>query len=1311
MTRLRIVPGLLMLLLGITAARPCLAQANRINKKRTIPDFDIRDAIAARAGKPQSQSAGELIGRRRVEMEQSAAALRPGLPGLRMVPNRFGLPKLLLREGATLSAPSTLEPEEAARNFLRAHNSLFPFSAAELAALRVIVKDVGANATFLAFNQTVNGVDVFNGHVKVALTKTGEVVAVSAADVIPGLQLATQPRLTAAMGARAALRACGLKGATEPTTVATPDGRIAFNNPQGARFSPITAELVIFPMDAQSARLAYRFSVETDARSWFEVLIDAQSGALLFRHNVYLAVSAQARVWTQSPMVGGRELVTLPDGWLPTAANSASKTGWVTTGNNTDTFVDLDGNDLPDNTQQSGLSLGHAYSANDVFDFPYGDGTLSEDPRQFQAASVANLFYFVNTAHDYFYGLGFTEAAGNFQTTNFGKGGKGNDPVIAEGQQGEDDDNSSFAPTAEGTSPRMRIGLMTRGTESYNDDLDSDYDGQTVIHEYGHGVSNRLVGAGTSTSCLMGIQSGAMGEGWSDYFAISFFNDPVMGAYPAQDLKTGIRRQSYEGYTFTYQDIGNGPHGYEVHDDGEIWAATLWDLRKSLGQAVTDLLVINGLKNTPCNPSMTDARDAVLAADQATNGGANRTQIWQIFARHGMGYSAQGVDGTSLSGTRYDAAYDLPPDLQTTANPSVTSDPLSISTSVGDAYTYTVTATNPNAGTLNFVLATGPAGMHLDPVTGALTWTATFTGQRVKINVTDGKGGSVVHGFELPVYTQLTAGNPVTIGGLADSLGYATITVPSGAPVLQVTLRSGTGDADLLVMQPDGFVDYSARTGNNETLSYAFPASGEWQIAVAGYQTYSAVRLESAIVTPTPLSFRTTLSGLTGVESSEAFYKLTIPAGATSFSVSTSGGNGDVDLFLKKGQPAVCQSTMEVSQDCSYDESSAVDGNNESISITNPAAGDWYVDLSAFLEYSGVTLATTIAGPATLVADAASLSFAATEGGAAPPPQSINLANLAAATSYAWSAQTATGGGGPWLSIDKTSGDADATLSVSVDPTGLKAGVYQGSITVTAAGLADSPLTIGVSFTVTAAPIVPVITSNGVLNGASFQPTISPGSWVAVLGENLSSVTDNWGNAIVDGNLPIKLDGVTVRIGGKPAFVNYVSETQINVQAPDVADGVVPVTVTNTNGTSAAVTVVVARQSPAFFLWLGKYAVATHLDYSLAVAPNTFPGALTVAAKPGEVVILWATGLGPTTPPVPAGIQVPADQTYATSDPVEVTVGDAKAHVYGAALSPGFAGLYQVAIQVPELADGDYPIKATVGGASSSDQVSLSVRH
>jgi uncharacterized protein (TIGR03437 family) len=103
-----------------------------------------------------------------------------------------------------------------------------------------------------------------------------------------------------------------------------------------------------------------------------------------------------------------------------------------------------------------------------------------------------------------------------------------------------------------------------------------------------------------------------------------------------------------------------------------------------------------------------------------------------------------------------------------------------------------------------------------------------------------------------------------------------------------------------------------------------------------------------------------------------------------------------------------------------------------------------------------------------------------------------------------------------------------------------------------------------------------------------------------------------------------------------------------------------------------------------------------------------------VAAKPGDVLVLWGTGFGATTPAVQDGAVVPADQEYATSTMPTVTINGVSATVYGAALAAGFAGLYQVAIQVPpSLGAGTWPIVATMGaiyGVESPSNVMLVVK-
>jgi uncharacterized protein (TIGR03437 family) len=211
---------------------------------------------------------------------------------------------------------------------------------------------------------------------------------------------------------------------------------------------------------------------------------------------------------------------------------------------------------------------------------------------------------------------------------------------------------------------------------------------------------------------------------------------------------------------------------------------------------------------------------------------------------------------------------------------------------------------------------------------------------------------------------------------------------------------------------------------------------------------------------------------------------------------------------------------------------------------------------------------------------------------------------------------------------------------------------------------------------------------------------------VTIQGTNLAPVTDTWANSIVNGKLPTILDDVSATMGGKPAYIYYISPTQINLLAPDISAGATPVTVTTPSGTSSTFAVTASQYGPAFFLWPNNQAVATRQDFSFAVRNGTFSGVSTVPAKPGDVIILWGTGFGPTTPTAPAGMQVPGDRTYSTSTLPTVTINNVPATVYGAALASGFGGLYQVAIQVPSsLPDGDWPVVATIGGVSSPSGV------
>ena len=209
---------------------------------------------------------------------------------------------------------------------------------------------------------------------------------------------------------------------------------------------------------------------------------------------------------------------------------------------------------------------------------------------------TVSLFYYNNLIHDYLYSIGFTEQFWNFQQDNFGRGGAGKDAISAQVQDGSGTDNANFGAPADGSTPRMQMFLFTESTFRRSD---GDFDWDVVAHEHYHGVSNRSAGKG-DTGCL-GValvgEPGGMGEGWSDYNAATIADDDSEGEYVTGNFDVGIRRLPYTNYRYSYAtangsartrrdtrvafDVGAGVP-FEVHDVGELWAATLWDMRELL---------------------------------------------------------------------------------------------------------------------------------------------------------------------------------------------------------------------------------------------------------------------------------------------------------------------------------------------------------------------------------------------------------------------------------------------------------------------------------------------------------------------------------------------------------------------------------------------------------------------------------------------------------------------------------------------------------------------------------------------------------
>jgi extracellular elastinolytic metalloproteinase len=295
------------------------------------------------------------------------------------------------------------------------------------------------------------------------------------------------------------------------------------------------------------------------------------------------------------------------------------------------------------------------------FNYPIN---FANQPSAYRDASITNLFYWNNFIHDVFYMSGFDERSGNFQENNLGKGGLGNDAVQANAQDGAGFNNANFATPADGQRPRMRMYIWNRSTPNRDGDLDSGI----IVHEYGHGISNRLTGGPNNVNCLRAGQPGGMGEGWGDWWAIYFEQSASttpasrfpMGSYAANS--GGIRPYPYttemsvnpQTYAYVNRNDYTG-----VHAKGSVWATILnevyWAVRARRGfdpnwyegrggNNIVFRNVVDGLKLQPCNPSFVAARDAILLADQTNNGGANVCDMWRAFAKRGLGVNARGTE-------------------------------------------------------------------------------------------------------------------------------------------------------------------------------------------------------------------------------------------------------------------------------------------------------------------------------------------------------------------------------------------------------------------------------------------------------------------------------------------------------------------------------------------------------------------------------------------------------------------------------------------------------------------------------------------
>jgi len=315
-----------------------------------------------------------------------------------------------------------------------------------------------------------------------------------------------------------------------------------------------------------------------------------------------------------------------------------------------------------------------------------------------------------------------------------------------------------------------------------------------------------------------------------------------------------------------------------------------------------------------------------------------------------------------------------------------------------------------------------------------------------------------------------------------------------------------------------------------------------------------------------------------------------------------------------------------------------------------------------------------------------------------------------------------------------TSGAAALTASTSnTDATGaagvgITLGNTPGAVVVTASVAGVPPVQF--NLTANAAVALPAISSGGIAGASGSVPPvaqISPGGLASIYGSNFAPAGTSrqvYGGDLVNGSLPTQLAGVCVQVGGLPAFITYVGPGQINIQVPAVpVDSTVDVQVTSNCGAanaleSATQKVATKAATPELLYWLnnanGHNPVCAVDAITLADigATGLISGVTFTPAKPGELLTIYGTSFGPTNPAVAPGA-LPPGAASTTNNPV-VTVGTVtlnSSDVLYAGVSPCCAGLYQLNIKVPALADGDYPVTLSLGSFNAAVGGYLTVKN
>lgn len=648
----------------------------------------------------------------------------------------------------------------------------------------------------------------------------------------------------------------------------------------GVSTENIFAELLWYPVDDQKdVRLAWQvFVAPRQTAAYWMIRVDANTGEILNREDMtvycnwgdnhtgqqpagnlkkeepryifnrdpktiekdqaFLINTATYRVVkypAESPQHPGGTPALHTDPWLMSPGN-ATTLGWhddgsvtydSTRGNNAFAYDDRDANNLPGRSGVSTTAI-----PNLTFDF-VPDFTLEpviRTPVPNQQFNTTNLFYWNNLMHDLSYLYGFTETARNYQNSNMGRGGIGNDYVLAEAQDGSGTNNANFSSGAEGTRGRMQMFLWPSPTP----DRDGDADNGVIAHEYTHGISNRMTGSGVG--CLGNIEQ--MGEGWSDYLGLMIthnwatavpsdgFNNPRgIGTWVLNQPVNGVGIRQYRYTTnmainpLTYANL---PTVAVPHGVGTIWCTTLWDMTWYIiqqaginpnlfnpagtgGNSIALKLVIEGLRLQPCSPGFIDGRNAILKADTLFFGAQYSCTILEAFARRGMGLGAS----QGSSSVRGDETITF-----VNGQAVFTTQPVSASACAGTNQTFTVAATGVNI-TYQWQLSTD-GGATFNNIAGATS--ASYTISPVTLAMNNYQYRCIATGCPPPTTSNVAILSVFNSPAITSQ--PANVVVCENANASFSVTAGGTGNTYQWQLSTDGGANYTNISGaTNSTLN------------------------------------------------------------------------------------------------------------------------------------------------------------------------------------------------------------------------------------------------------------------------------------------------------------------------------------------------------------------------------------------------------------------------------------------------------------------------------------------------------------